>query len=228
MLPLNLDKAKIKRYFFTGLLVVTPIWGTFLILQTLLAFLDGIFGNFFSGLTGLYIPGLGIVMLIIVVFLAGVLVTNMVGQQLHERWETWLKSVPVVDGIYSTLKSVTNIISTKQKDKFRKVVMIQFPRDGIYCFAFVTGVVPQEMQHLSPKRLINVYVPTAPNPTSGYYLVIPEDDAVSLSINVDDAMKMIISGGLYVPPGPQAAADAGIGAKVPFGKYAKDGGSQTG
>ena len=222
MLPITLDKASLKRYFFTGLLVVTPIWGTFLILQTLLAFFDGIFGNLFSDLTGWYIPGIGIVMLVGVVLLAGVLTTNIVGQQLHQRWESWVKNVPIVHGIYSTLKSVTDIISIQQKDKFRKVVMIQFPKDGCYCFAFVTGVVPQEMQHISPKRLINVYVPTAPNPTSGYYLVIPEDEAVSLSINVDDAMKMIVSGGLYVPPtknGPTATEDR---ADVPFGQYAKD------
>ena len=226
MLPITLDKASLKRYFFTGLLVVTPIWGTFLILQTLLTFFDGIFGDLFSGLTGWYIPGLGILMLVAVVLLAGVLTTNMVGQQLHQRWEAWVKSVPVVQGIYSTLKSVTDIISIQQKDKFRKVVMIQFPKDGCYCFAFVTGVVPEEMQHLSPKRLINVYVPTAPNPTSGYYLVIPEDEAVSLSINVDDAMKMIVSGGLYVPParnGPAAPTEARL--DVPFGQYAKDEGA---
>ena len=222
MLPLNVDKAKLKRYFFTGLLVVIPIWGTFLILQTLLAFLDGIFGNLFSGLTGWYIPGLGIVMLVAVVLLAGVLTTNIVGQQLHQRWESWVKNVPIVHGIYSTLKSVTDIISIQQKDKFRKVVMIQFPKDGCYCFAFVTGVVPPEMEHISPKRLINVYVPTAPNPTSGYYLVIPEDEAVSLSINVDDAMKMIVSGGLYVPSAQRASAATGDRADVPFGQYVKD------
>ncbi|HIB53699.1 MAG TPA: DUF502 domain-containing protein, partial [Nitrospirales bacterium] len=125
MLPLTLDKASLKRYFFTGLLVVIPIWGTILILQTLFAFLDGILGGLFSGLTGWYIPGLGIVMLVGVVLLAGVLTTNMVGQQLHQRWEAWVKSVPVVQGIYSTLKSVTDIISNQKKDKFRKVVMIQ-------------------------------------------------------------------------------------------------------
>ncbi len=217
MLPLTFDKVSIKRYFFTGLLVVIPIWGTVLILQTLFAFLDGILGNFFSGLTGWDVPGLGIVMLVAVVLLAGVLTTNMVGQQLHQRWEAWVKSVPIVQGIYSTLKSVTDIISTQQKDNFRKVVMIQFPKDGCYCFAFVTGVVPEEMQHISSKRLINVYVPTAPNPTSGYYLVIPEDEAVSLSINVDDAMKMIISGGLYVPPSQNKPAGTENRADVLFG-----------
>ncbi len=217
MLPLTFDNVSIKRYFFTGLLVVIPIWGTVLILQTLFAFLDGILGNFFSGLTGWDVPGLGIVMLVAVVLLAGVLTTNMVGQQLHQRWEAWVKSVPIVQGIYSTLKSVTDIISTQQKDNFRKVVMIQFPKDGCYCFAFVTGVVPEEMQHISSKRLINVYVPTAPNPTSGYYLVIPEDEAVSLSINVDDAMKMIISAGLYVPPSQNKPAGTENRADVLFG-----------
>tara|TARA_B100000315_G_scaffold258674_1_gene311640 strand:+ start:2223 stop:2897 length:675 start_codon:yes stop_codon:yes gene_type:complete len=222
MLPMTLDKAKLKRYFFTGLLVVIPIWGTFLILQTLLAFFDGIFGDLFSGLTGWYIPGLGIVMLIGVVLLAGVLTTNIVGQQLHQRWEAWVKSVPIVQGIYSTLQSVTDIISIQQKDKFRKVVMIQFPKNGCYCFAFVTGVVPHEMQHISPKPLINVYVPTAPNPTSGYYLVIPEDEAVSLSISVDDAMKMIVSGGLYVPSGQRMPMKDGDPGNVLFGEHVKD------
>ena len=222
MFPLSVDKAKLKRYFVTGLLVVTPIWGTILILQTLLAFFDGIFGNLVSTLTGWYVPGLGIVMLVGVILLTGVLTTNMVGQQLHQRWEGWVKSVPVVHGIYSTLKSVTDMISIKQKDTFRKVVMIQFPKDGHYCFAFVTGVVPKEMQHLSSKPLINVYVPTAPNPTSGYYLVVPEGDAVPLSISVDDAMKMIVSGGLYVPPAQQGHVKYGVSADIPFGQYGRD------
>jgi uncharacterized membrane protein len=97
-----------------------------------------------------------------------------------------------------------DIVSFKEKEKYNRVVLIQFPKNGHYCFAFVTGVTHGEVQHISPDPLLNVYVPTSPNPTSGYFLLVPEKEVVPVDISVEEAMKLIVSGGLYSPTQPMS------------------------
>lgn len=197
-------RTSLKRYFLTGLLVVTPIWGTVLVLKTLFVAVDGILGNAvarFLPEEG-YIPGLGILTLLLLIFTTGLLTTNLLGGQIVKAWERLLHRVPVVRGIYSTLKSMMDILSFTERDKYNRVVLIQFPKEGHYCFAFVTGMTRGEIQTLSPSPLLNVYVPTSPNPTSGYFLLVPENEIVPLDITVEEAMKLIVSGGLYSPQQP--------------------------
>lgn len=200
--PLKFIKAYLKRYFLTGLLVITPIWGTVLILKTLFVSVDSILGNMLSQVVppGYYVPGLGILTLVALIFLTGLLAANFIGRQIVKLWEELLHRVPIVRGIYSTLKSMTDILSFKEKDRYNRVVLIQFPKNGHYCFAFVTGMTHGEIQAISPDPLLNVYVPTSPNPTSGYFLLVPEKEVVPLDISVEEAMKLIVSGGLYTPP----------------------------
>lgn len=195
-------RASLKRYFLTGLLVITPIWGTVLILKTLFVTVDGILGDVLAKFVtpNYYVPGLGILTLILLIFTTGLLATNFIGGRIVKLWEDWLHRVPVVRGIYATLKSMMDILSFKEKEKYNRVVLIQFPKDGHYCFAFVTGVTKGEVQEISPEPLVNVYVPTSPNPTSGYFLLVPEKEVVPLEISVEEAMKLIVSGGLYSPP----------------------------
>lgn len=193
-------KASLKRYFLTGLLVITPIWGTVLILKTLFVAVDGILGDLVADLLpGRYVPGLGIVALIILVLGTGLFTANFMGRQIVKWWEGWLNRVPLVRGIYSTLKSMMDILSFSDGGSYHRVVLIQFPKNGHYCFAFVTGVTKNEMQDLAPEPLIHVYVPTSPNPTSGYFLLVPEREVTSVDISVEEAMKLIVSGGLYSP-----------------------------
>jgi uncharacterized membrane protein len=143
---------------------------------------------------------LGILTLVLLVFLTGLLAANFIGGQIVKWWEELLHRVPIVRGIYSTLKSMTDILSFQEKERYNRVVLIQFPKNGHYCFAFVTGVTRGEVQDISPDPLLNVYVPTSPNPTSGYFLLVPEKEVVPLDIGVEEAMKLIVSGGLYTPP----------------------------
>jgi uncharacterized membrane protein len=203
-------KASLKRYFLTGLLVITPIWGTVLILKTLFLSVDGILGDVLAQtvMPEYYIPGLGIIALILLIFLAGVLGANFIGRRVVALWEDWLNHVPVVRGIYSTLKSMMDILSINDKGKYNRVVLIQFPKNGHYCFAFVTGVTKEEAHDLSPGPLVHVYVPTSPNPTSGYFLLVPEHEVISVDISVEEAMKLIVSGGLYSPSTPIGPASA--------------------
>jgi len=200
-------KTLLKRYFLTGLLVIIPIWGTILILKTLFVSLDRILGDLLVQLVpSHYVPGLGILALIVLVFVTGLFATNFMGRQVVKWWEKCLDRVPLVRGIYSTLKSVMGIVSVSEQASYNRVVMIQFPKNGHYCIAFVTGVTKGEVQDFAQEPLIHVYVPTSPNPTSGYFLLVPEHEVTSIDISVEEAMKLIVSGGLYSPSASVASA----------------------
>ena len=194
-------RASLKRYFLTGLLVITPIWGTILILKTLFVTVDSILGTALADLVlpDYYFPGLGILALVFLIFSAGVLATNFFGKRMVRRWEEFLDGVPIVRGIYATLKSMMDILSFKQREKYDKVVMIQFPKNGYYALAFVTGETRGEIQLLAPEPLVHVFIPTSPNPTSGYFLLVPEQEVVPVDMGVEEAMKLIVSGGFYSP-----------------------------
>ncbi len=201
-------KAALKRYLLTGLLVITPIWGTVLILRTLFEAVDGIIGKSLAEwFPHYYKPGLGVLTLILLIFLTGLLAANFIGSRIVKLWEEFLHRVPLVRGIYATLKSMMDIISFSERGKYKRVVLIEFPMEGHYCFAFVTGVTKGEVQEISTAPLVNVYVPTSPNPTSGYFLLVPEKDVVPLNISVEEAMKLIVSGGLYSQGQPIEGAD---------------------
>lgn len=192
-------RHRIRRYFITGLLVVTPLWGTYLILRALFVSLEGVLGNLLAEHTQFYIPGLGIVVLAVLLLLVGMLATNIFGRKLVEAWESLLKRVPVVKTVYQVLKAVVDTFSIHNREQFSRVVLVEFPRKGQYSIAFVTGITKGEIQQITPERLINVYVPTTPNPTSGYFLFVPENEIIPLSMSVEDAMKMLVSGGMYTP-----------------------------
>jgi uncharacterized membrane protein len=205
-------RVSLKRYFLTGLLVIIPIWGTVLILKTLFVTVDSILGTALADtvLPDYYFPGLGILTLVVLIFSAGVLATNFFGKQLVIRWEEFLDRVPIVRGIYATLKSMMDIFSFQQREKYDKVVMIQFPKNGHYCLAFVTGVTRGEIQSLVQETLVHVFVPTSPNPTSGYFLLVPESEIVSVDMGVEEAMKLIVSGGFYSPSEKSAEKSSSI------------------
>jgi uncharacterized membrane protein len=207
-------KVSLKRYFITGLLVVVPIWGTILVLKTLFVTLDGLLGDFLAKyFPQRYVPGLGIALLVTMIFLGGLLATNIMGRRVVQLWEDLLQRVPLVRGIYTTIKAMMDVLAFQDKAgetrKYSRVVMIEFPRKGQYALALVTGVTPGEVQDISPDRVINVYVPTSPNPTSGYLLFVPENELIPVGMSVDEAMKMMFSGGMYTPPAPEAV---GVGA----------------
>ncbi len=202
-------KAALKRYLLTGLLVITPIWGTVLILRTLFEAVDGIIGKSLAEwFPHYYKPGLGVLTLVLLIFLIGLLTRNYIGGRIVKLWEEFLHRVPVVRGIYATLKSMMDILSFSERGNYKRVVLIEFPMAGHYCFAFVTGVTKGEVQEISTAPLVNVYVPTSPNPTSGYFLLVPEKDVVQLDISVEEAMKLIVSGGLYSQAQSMQGADS--------------------
>jgi uncharacterized membrane protein len=202
--------AHLRRYFLTGLLVITPIWGTYLILKTLLVTLDNILGDILRRHLDFYVPGLGIVVLVAIILSLGVVATNFLGRELVRVWEALLQRVPVVRSVYTMVKSIVDAISLQQKDQFNRVVLVQFPRLGHYSIAFVTGVV-DEVQRATAEAVVGVYVPTTPNPTSGYLIYVPEKEIVPLQMSVEDGMKLVISGGFYSPDAAKKRAPVAAG-----------------
>lgn len=194
----------IRRYFITGLLVIIPLWGTYLILKTLFMALDGVIGNLLRDNIPYYVPGLGAVVLLLLVLLVGVLATNFLGRKVLALWEALLSRLPFIRKIYSLVKSIVETVSVQGKQQFNRVVLIQFPQQGQYCIAFVTGPGSQEISQATAQKVCNVYVPTTPNPTSGYLLMVPEEEVIPLAVSVEEGMKMIISGGFYNPTEPSA------------------------
>ena len=197
-------KRSIRRYFVTGLLVVIPIWGTYLVLKTLLLAMEGVLGRLLERYATFYVPGLGIAILILLLLFAGVLATNIVGRRIVRFWDDLVNRLPLVRGIYSVLKAIVDAISLQSKSQFSKVVMIQYPRKGIYSLAFVTGASQGEVQSVTGEKLVNLFVPTTPNPTSGFFLMVPEKDTIPLSMTVEEGVKMIISAGFMTPQLPSS------------------------
>lgn len=142
------------------------------------------------------IPGLGILVVVLVVFLIGLLVKNYVGSRIVEFGERIVYQIPLVRPIYSAVKQLLVAIFSQTGDGFERVVLIEYPRKGIYALGFVTGVARGEVQEVTEQRVLNVFLPTTPNPTSGFYLLVPDSDIIPLKISVEDAFKLIISGGL--------------------------------
>lgn len=197
----------LKRYFITGLLVVIPLWGTYLILKALFLTLEGVVGGLLRAHFPYYVPGVGVVVLILIVFFAGVLATNFLGRKLLELWEWCLRRVPVIRNVYNLVKSIVETISLQGREQFNRVVLVEYPRKGCYSIAFVTGITRGEVQDLTHEKVVNVYVPTTPNPTSGYLLLMPESEIIPLGMSVEDGMKMVISGGFYTPPLSEGAKE---------------------
>lgn len=194
-------KGHIKRYLITGVLVITPIWGTYLIFKTLLTSMENLLGDYASShFPEFYIPGLGIIALLVFIFLIGLLTANFVGKKLLDLWERLLKKVPVVSSIYSALKQIVDSFSMQGSGNFSRVVLIEYPRKGVHTIGFVTGASKGEVQDKTKGKVLNVFVPTTPNPTAGFLLLVPEADVISLDMKVEDGMKMIISCGIITPP----------------------------
>ena len=198
-------RSSIRRYFITGLLVITPIWGTYLILKALLVTLEGVLGRVLERYSSFYIPGLGIVVLALLILITGLLATNIFGKKIVHFWDYLLNRVPVVRGIYSVLKAIVDAISLQSKSQFNRVVLVQYPRAGIFSLAFVTGTTKGEAQNVTREKLVSVFVPTTPNPTSGFFMMVPHEDIVPLSMSIEEGMKMIITAGFFTPPAPEAA-----------------------
>jgi uncharacterized membrane protein len=190
-----------RKYFITGLLVIIPVWVTYYVLSGLLGMIDNMLGDLPRLFLGFRFPGMGIITLILFILAIGILSANYLGNRLVRWSDELLSKVPLVRGVYVTVKQIMETFSMKQN--FHGVALVEYPRKGCYSVGFMTGEVPGENVKLSGK-FVTVFVPTTPNPTAGFLLVLPESEVAQLDMTVEQGMKFIISLGLV----PLGEADA--------------------
>ncbi|MBP5343844.1 MAG: DUF502 domain-containing protein [Alphaproteobacteria bacterium] len=204
-------KHTLKTYLFTGILVTAPVAITFYVAIKLFYWLDNLVTNFipakYNPETYLPygLPGLGILLLLTFFILIGMMTANVLGRWLMGIGQKIIGKMPIISGVYNALKKVfETLLGSSSTEAFRKAVLIEYPRKGLWTIAFLTGPVYQGFQDLMPKDMVTVYVPTTPNPTSGFMIYVPKKDIQVLDIRVDDALKMVISMGIVMPvPHPQ-------------------------
>lgn len=186
-------KAHLKKYFLSGLIVVVPISLTIYILIIIVKFTDKLYPISYLPF---YVPGFGIIITFCIILLVGIITTNFIGKRFIFISERIIARIPMVKVIYNSIKQIVEAIFSTDDKGFRRVVLIEYPRKGIFTMAFVTGITRGEVQEKTEKKVLNVFVPTTPNPTSGFYLMVPEDEVKDLNITPDEAFRLIVSGGM--------------------------------
>ena len=202
-----------RKYIIAGLLVWLPLAITIWVLLWLLGLMDGIFSWLLTITQAVlpagadpsieslrHIPGLSVLVMVVVVLLSGVFVTNIFGQWWMRQWDRLMSRIPIVNAIYSSVKQVSDTLFSSSGNAFREAVLVQYPHAGSWTIAFVTGKPGAEVAaHLDGEH-VSLYVPTTPNPTSGFFLMVPRADVVVLAMSVDEALKYVISMGVVAPP----------------------------
>ena len=211
----------VKKYLVAGLLVWLPLAITIWVLSWLLGALDGVFASVLSTSQALlpesarsrieqlrHVPGLGVLALGALMILTGVFVTNIFGQWWLRQWDRLMGKIPIVKSIYNSVKQVSDTLFSSNGKAFREAVLVQYPRQGSWTIAFVTGRPGGEVAEHLRGDWVSVYVPTTPNPTSGFFLMMPKADIVELKMSVDEALKYVISMGVVAPASVQVPAAA--------------------
>lgn len=195
-------RTRLRRYFIAGLLVFLPLAVTFTVLAWLFRVLDNFLGRLIASVLGYTVPGVGLVATVAVIFLIGALVTNVLGRRLVQAMDAIFMRIPLARSIYSATKQISDSIFIKRKGAFQRVVLLEWPRKGTYIIGFVTGESGAEKWIGSSRRFLNVFMITTPNPTSGFLMFVPEDETIPLEISVEDALKLVLSGGIVGPMEP--------------------------
>lgn len=200
-----------KKYFITGLLIWIPLAITGMVLAWIVGTLDQVIvwmpqSLQPQALLGFNIPGLGVIVTLLIILLTGLVGANVLGQRLVLYWEAVLARIPVVKSIYYSVKQVSDTLFSSNGQAFRKALLIEYPRESSWTIAFLTGKPGGAAADHLPGDYVSVYVPTTPNPTSGFFLMLPTSDVIELDMSVDEALKYIISMGVVAPNGLRAAS----------------------
>jgi len=196
-------RAAIRKYILTGLLVLIPLFLTGWVLLTLFNWTDRVLHLIPrvyrpEELLGFPIPGLGLILTVAIIFVIGALVANVIGRKLVALGEKILEKIPFLRWFYFSSKQIIEAVFINSQDSFRRAVLLEYPRKGIYSIAFITGESSGQLEESVP-RSVTVFVPTTPNPTSGYLIVVPEAETIPLNWSVDEAFRVIISAGVIMP-----------------------------
>jgi uncharacterized membrane protein len=203
---------RIRGYFLAGVLVTMPLAVTFAVASWFVIFVDSKIvpmipqawnpDTYIKDHVGFEIglPGLGVVVLLIAITLIGAMTAGFIGRFVIRTGETVLARMPVIRSLYSAIKQILETVLRQQSQAFRQAVLVEYPRRGIWAIGFITGETEGEVQSITTEEVLNVFLPTTPNPTSGFLLFVPRDDLVNLDMSVEEAVKMVISGGIVTPP----------------------------
>jgi uncharacterized membrane protein len=189
----------LRKKFLTGLLIILPTVITAYVLYWLFISIDNILKPLFAKYPFLDFPGFGFVSVILVIMLVGVFAGNLIGRRIIGWAEDVVTRIPLIRRMYTAVKQISEVFLKQERTVFSKAILVQYPRPGIYVVGLVTSNWKVCDANGKEQNIINVFLPTTPNPTSGLFLMIPEEDAIPLNCSVDDAMKMVISGGAFIP-----------------------------
>jgi Uncharacterized conserved protein len=203
--------ARLRTYLITGILVTAPIAITVSLIWLIIDLVDDAVQSFlpetYYSLLPFQIPGSGLILTLLALLTIGFFAAGVLGKYLFKIGEDIVARMPVVRSVYGALKQIFETVLAQQSNAFRQVVLLEYPRRGIFAIGFVTGVTEGEVQNLTDDTVINIFVPTTPNPTSGFLLFIPKRDLVVLDMTVEEGIKMVISGGIVTPPDRSALSN---------------------
>lgn len=197
--------AYIRRYFISGLLVWVPIWVTILVIKFLVDLLDNVLLLMPKkyqpdALLGVHIPGIGVIIILLVIFFTGAIAANFIGGKLVDLWDAFIGRIPLVRTVYMGVKQIMETLFKPGGQSFRKVLLVEYPRPGVWTLAFQTGdATPEVSTSLEEDTMISLYVPTVPNPTSGFLLMVPRKSVIEMNMSVEQALKFVISLGVMQP-----------------------------
>jgi uncharacterized membrane protein len=210
----ELRQKIMKKYFIAGILVWAPLAITIWVITSVLGILDGVFGYVMSAIITVMptsstlqlkdfrnLPGVGILIVIFIMMITGMIAINFAGRWWLKIWERILNKIPIVRSIYSSVKQVSDTLLSSSGDAFKKAVLIRYPHQNSWTIAFQTGTPMREVAEKLGAPHIHVFVPTTPNPTSGFFMIVPKDSVIELTISVEDALKHIVSMGTVPPAG---------------------------
>lgn len=198
--------ARIRGYFFAGVLITAPLGITIYIAWAFISWVDG---QVIPLLPERYnpenylpfsVPGIGLLIVLVGLTLIGALTAGLIGRLFVNMSERLLNRMPVVRSLYGATKQIFETVLAQKSTAFREVVLVEYPRRGVWTIGFITGTTEGEIQELTEDEVVNIFLPTTPNPTSGFLLFVPRSDIVTLHMSVEDGMKMVVSGGLISPP----------------------------
>ena len=201
--------AALRRWLLAGLLVLVPLIITVWVLNWVIGTLDQTLQILPAQwhpdrLLGIHIPGFGVLLALLIVLVIGAVASNFMGRRLVSWWDALLGRIPIVRSIYSSVKQVSDTLFSENGNAFRKAVLVQWPRPGVWTIAFQTGTPGGDVANHLPDDYLSVYVPTTPNPTGGYFVMLKRSDCVELAMSVDEALTYVISMGVVVPGSPPA------------------------
>jgi uncharacterized membrane protein len=190
----------LRRRFLTGLLVVTPLAVTIFFIRFLFGFMDGLFGPVLAKYIGVKIPGLGIISTLVLIFLVGLLTANFVGRKIVEIGEALVSRLPIVKTIYSSSKQLIEALFLPASHAFKRVVLVEFARQGSFVIAFVTNSISLDLPGGEKKELLSLFIPSTPLPTTGWVFMVLADNVIDLPMSVEAGFRLVISGGIVTPP----------------------------